>query len=120
MTRMLLRTISGVEDCERHLNASGALGTEIESYLTQYLLVVLCADIQQEIYKLSEKRALLAKDTGLLSYVCSSAPLVLRSVGKGDIAKFVGYFGSETKDKLNSLLGAADVTVFNNAVESRH
>jgi hypothetical protein len=120
MGNLLVRTMSGIEDCERHLASSGGLGTEIESYLTQYLLVVLCADIQQEIYRLSEKRALAANDAALSSYVSSSAPLVLRSVSKSDIAKFVGYFGVECKDKLNSSIDDADVTVFNNAVISRH
>ena len=82
---------------------SDAFGTEIESYLTQYLLVVLCADIQQEIYRLSEERASVAEDTALSSYVSSTAHKVLRSVRKDEIATFVGMFGVESKKKLNSL-----------------
>ena len=56
MPKLLVRTYAAAEDCESHLKETGTAGTEIESYLTQYLLVILCADIQQEIYRLSEER----------------------------------------------------------------
>jgi hypothetical protein len=120
METILLRTKAGIEDCARHLESSDAFGTEIESYLTQYLLVVLCADIQQEIYRLSEERASVAEDTALSSYVSSTARKVLRSVRKDEIATFVGMFGVESKKKLNSLIDDAEVTIFNNAVSNRH
>ncbi len=120
MEKLLLRTKSAVEDCERHLTSSAAFGTEIEAYLTQYLLVVLCADIQQEIYRISEARALVVKDEAISAYVAAAARRVLRSVGKDEIAKYVGMFGPNHKTKLNSLINDADVTTFNNAVSNRH
>ena len=120
MEKLLLRTKSAVDDCERHLTSSAAFGTEIESYLTQYLLVVLCADIQQEIYRISEARASLLKDEAITSYVAATARKVLRSVGKDEIAKFIGNFGPEFKSKLNDSIDDSDVTVFNNAVNNRH
>lgn len=120
MGKLLLRTKSAMTDCEKHLESSDGFGTEIESYLTQYLLIVLCAGIQQEIYKLSEERASVANDAALSAYVSASARRVLRSVGKEDIAKYVGMFGAGTKAKLNSLINDSDVAVFNNAVNNRH
>jgi hypothetical protein len=120
MEKLLLRTKSAVEDCEKHLTASNAFGTEIESYLTQFLLVVLCSDIQQEIYRLSEARASIVEDDAISAYVAATARRVLRSVGKEDIAKFVGMFGPTLKSKLNNLVDDADVTIFNNAVNNRH
>jgi hypothetical protein len=120
MAGVLLRTKSGIEDCARHLNSADAFGTEIESYLTQHLLVVLCADIQQEIYRLSEERASLANDAALSSYVSATARRVLRSVQKSDIAKFVGMFGADSKARLNSLIEDSEITIFNNAVFDRH
>jgi hypothetical protein len=120
MQKLLLRTKSAVNDCEKHLSATGCQGTEIESYLTQYLLVVLCADIQQEIYKLTEARAALAADEVIQSYVGTSSRRVLRSVRKEDLSKFVALFGTARKDRLNTSLEDADVTIFNNAVGNRH
>lgn len=120
MEKLLLRTKSAVKDCENHLTTSAGFGTEIESYLTQYLLIVLCADIQQEIYRLTETRASIVKDDAIAAYVATTARRVLRSVGKEDIAKFVGLFGPALKTKLNSLIDDADITIFNNAVNNRH
>ena len=116
----MLRTKLAVEDCEKHLSATGCLGSEIESYLTQYLLVVLCADIQQEIYKLAEARAALAADVVIQSYVGSTTRRVLRSVKKEDLSKFVALFGAGKKEQLNAVLDDVDVTIFNNAVSNRH
>ena len=84
MTKLLLRTHAAAQDCEIHLKASRATGTEIESYLTQYLVVILCADIQQELYRLSEERAVAAADGGLSSFVAASSRKILRSIGKSD------------------------------------
>lgn len=120
MEKLLLRTKSAVDDCEKHLTSSAGFGTEIESYLTQYLLVVLCAEIQQEIYKLTESRASIVKDDAVSAYVAATARKVLRSVGKDEIAKFVGNFGPTFKSKLNSLIEDSDVTIFNNAINNRH
>jgi hypothetical protein len=120
MDKRLLRTKAAIDDCEKHLTSSGALGTEIESYLTQHILVILCADIQQEIYIISEQRAEMIGDPALVKYVSSTARKVLRSVGKSEIATFVGMFGSDAQKKLNALIDDSDVTIFNNAVSSRH
>jgi hypothetical protein len=120
MDKLLLRTKSAVDDCEKHLSATECLGSEIESYLTQYLLVVLCADIQQEIYKLTEARAALAADVVIQSYVGTTTRRVLRSVKKEDLSKFVALFGAGKKEQLNAALDDEDVTIFNNAVSNRH
>jgi len=96
------------------------MGTEIESYLTQYLLVVLCADVQQELYRLAEARASIANDQSLASFVAASSRKVLRSVGKKEIASFVEMFGSECKNKLNGRVDEASVSMYSNAVGYRH
>ncbi len=120
MQTPLLRTRAALDDCEKHLQASGALGTEIEVYLAQYLVVILCADVQQGFYSLSESRAATAADTGISSFVAASSRKILRSVGKGEIATYIGTFGSDCKNKMNSQLDDAEVTIYNNAVTNRH
>jgi hypothetical protein len=102
------------------INAAGAKGTEIESYLTQHVLVILCADIQQSIYEICEQRAEILNDQAMKNYVSSTARRVLRSVGKSDIATFVGMFGAQAKNKFNALLDDSEVSIFNNAVSYRH
>lgn len=120
MNNLLLRTRVAIEDCETHLKLTGAYGSEIEAYLTQHLLVLLCADVQQEIYKILDERAMLSGDEEIRQFVSASGEKILRSVHKGDIATFVGLLGSHVKQKFNSLLDDSDVTIYNIAVDNRH
>lgn len=120
MDKRLLRTKATTEDCERHLDASGAAGTEIESYLTQHILVILCAEMQQEIYRIAEERAKTSNDEELVNYVSSSGRRILRSIKKDEIAAFIGMFGVDAKERLNALVNDADITIYNNAVSNRH
>lgn len=96
------------------------MGSPIESYLVQHALVVLCAEIQQEIYEIVRVRAAQAEDQQLASFVSNAAQRVLRSVGKGELSGFVGYFGQKEKEKFNRLLDDAEVTKYNNAINNRH
>lgn len=116
----MLRTRTAIEDCEIHLDSTHTYGTAIETYLTQHILVLLCADVQQEIYKILDERAMLPGDEELRHFISASGEKVLRSVQKGDIAAFVGLFGSHVKEKFNALLEDRDVTIYNIAVDNRH
>lgn len=120
MDKYLVRTKAAIEDCESHLLSSGAFGTEIESYLTQHILVILCADMQQDIYRIAADRAKATEDNDLINYVSVTAKRVLRSVKKDEIATYVGMFGAEAKKKLNGLVQDNDVTTYNAAVRNRH
>jgi uncharacterized protein (UPF0332 family) len=120
MEHILLRTNAAIQDCERHLEATGTYGTEIESYLTQYLLVILCVDVQQEIYRLAENSASTVSDAGLAFFVAASARKIFRSVSKKEIANFIEMFGTECKQKLSAQIDDAEVTIYSNAVSSRH
>ncbi|MEP6756426.1 MAG: HEPN domain-containing protein [Chthonomonadales bacterium] len=120
MERTLLRTVSAVDDCERHLKETNSAGTEIESYLTQYLLVVLCADVQEELYRICEERAKLANDEAMFTFISASSRKVLRSVLKHEIAGFVGMFGQNEKLTFNKIIDDETVTKYNNAVSNRH
>ncbi|WP_345860623.1 HEPN domain-containing protein [Shewanella algae] len=120
METLLLKTQLAFDNCKAHLDESSAWNTEIESYLTQHVLVIMCADIQQEIYRVVEKRVELAADTGLRSFSAAACKRVLRSVGKSELAGFVGHFGADAKDHLNQQIDDATVTIYNNAVSNRH
>lgn len=120
MERLLLKTQLAFDNCKIHLDESNAWNTEIESYLTQHVLVIMCADVQQEIYKVVEKRVELADDSALKSFAVAACKRVLRSIGKSEVAGFVGQFGVDAKNYLNEQIDDAIVTVYNNAVANRH
>jgi len=115
-----MRTRAAIEDCEIHMQSTGTYGTEIEAYLTQHILVLLCADVQQEIYKMLDERATLAGDEEIRRFVSASGEKILRSVNKGDIAAFMELFGAHVKEKFNALLEDSDVTIYSIAVGNRH
>lgn len=116
----LVRTTAIIEDCEMIVSSPEVAGSPIESYLVQHALIVLCAEIQQEVYEIVRARAAQADDLQLASFVSGAAQRVLRSVGKSELAGFVGYFGQEEKEKFNQLLSDAEVTKYDNAVKNRH
>lgn len=120
MGKLLLRTCSAVSDCEDHLRATLTSGTAIEFYLTQHILIILCAEMQQEINKIAESRVSYLGDEGMRSYVLSTSGKILRSVKKTDIAGFVNLFGEKSKSKFNSLIIDNEVTIYNQAVSDRH
>ncbi|MGK2870674.1 MAG: HEPN domain-containing protein [Alphaproteobacteria bacterium] len=116
----LLRTTAIIEQCEGLLSNSDIRGSPVESYLVQHALIVLCAEIQQEIYEIVRARAAQAEDNQLESFVLSASKRVLRSVGKSDLSSFVGHFGGAEKEKFNRLVDDYEVTKYNNAVSNRH
>lgn len=120
MASRLLRTKLAIDNCQNHLDESNAWGSEVESYLTQHVLVVLCAEIQQELYSLLENRANQASDSELRDFAVKTGKKVLRSIGKREVAGFVGFFGSRAKEYLNQNLDDQQVTLYNNAVSNRH
>lgn len=116
----LIRTTAIIEDCEAIVSNPEIMGSPIESYLVQHALVVLCAEIQQEVYEIVRARAAQADDQQLANFVSNAAQRVLRSVGKSELAGFVGHFGQEEKERFNQLVDDAEVTKYNNAVNNRH
>jgi len=120
MSALLLRTQTVIDECELFLDNHNGFGSPVESYLVQHGLVVLCADVQQEIYKLVQERAEKLPDTQISSFVYATSKRVLRSVRKDELATFVEFFGKTEKEKFNSLLDDCDVTRYNNAVSNRH
>lgn len=119
MEKLLLKTQLAFDSCKQHLETSKTWGSEIESYLTQHILVIMCADVQQEIYRVVENRVDAVKDIPIKNFVVASCKRILRSVGKTEIAGFIGNFGNDAKSHLNQI-EEKTVTIYNNAVSNRH
>jgi hypothetical protein len=120
MTLRLLKTHSAIDTCKVHLDSCGASGTEIESFLTQHVLVVLCADVQQEIYSILEARLNEVSDTELKNFSLTTGKKVFRSIGKKEISGFLGHFSPKAKAYLDKNISDQDVALYNSAVSRRH
>ena len=108
------------EECQKYLQDAETIGSPIESYLTEHILVVLCGDMQRALYSIADKRAQQSSDPALHAFVSEASVKFLRSVQKHEISTFIGFFGPAYKEKFNNLLDDRDVTTYNNAVRQRH
>lgn len=116
----LLRTKSFLDACQLHIDETSSQGSEVEAFLSQYLLVSLCAEMQEEIYRVIEGRAQACGDDELCGFAIAASKKILRSVRSSEIAGFVGHFGQTRKQKFNDALDERVTLQYNTAVESRH
>lgn len=89
------RIDQAIEACQDHLESSGAMGTEIEAYLTRYLLILICASFEEEIESLISERAARSNDPGLESFVRSAVGQVFRSLKTSEITGLLKRFGRD-------------------------
>jgi len=118
---VLLRTKNALRECQEHLARTSTDGSIIESYLTQHILVVLSADMQQAIYELLDKKAQQVQQESIRLFVSAAGQALLRSVRKSAISGFVAKFGEAAKDIFDSNLLDKDqeITRYSNAIKNR-
>lgn len=109
-----------IDDCRIHLTNSNAFGTEIEAYLTRYLLILISASFEEEIEKIITKRISKANDRHIESFAKSSLQKTFRSIYTSEIAGLLGRFGPDYQTRFQFRLNAESVTVYNNIIRNRH
>ncbi len=121
VSAMLLRTKTALKECQEHLEATSTSGTVIESYLTQHILVLLSADMQQTIYGLLEKKAERVSEKSMQEYVSSTRKNIIREVTKSGITGFVSRFGTDARRKFDDYLKnkEQEISYYSNAIENR-
>ena len=107
--------------CKDFLEKTNTKGTEIEDYLTKYLLVHICGCYENEIKNIAMKRASQANDKEVEEFVKNSIKK-LRSFRISDITgNILGNFSDKYKAHFNSLIKGTEMeTRFSNLVENRH
>ncbi|MQP77207.1 hypothetical protein CQ393_15095 [Stenotrophomonas sp. MYb238] len=116
----LLRTRLALDECRQHIDATSSSGSEVEAFLAQYLLIVLSAEIQEEIYRVVEMRANKCGDREICEFTLASSKKILRSVKINELSGFVGGFGVERKAKFGGLLDDRTIFQYNSAIDNRH
>ncbi len=111
-----------LEKCEVHLSTASAFGTEIESLLTQSLLVLMCAEFEQKIEAVVEEKCACVPDTSIKEFLRSCVGAVFRSVKSSEIAGLLNRFGPLYKETFNQKMkeNMVAVTFYNNIVTNRH
>jgi hypothetical protein len=118
----LARVDQTLEECEVHLTATGSFGTPIENLLTRSLLVLMCAEFEQEIERSLEERFQSIQDAPVREFLASSVDAVFRSVKSSEMSGLLKRFGSTYKERFNAKADAnpVAVTYYNNIVTNRH
>jgi len=117
----LPRIDEAISVCQHHLNETASFGTEIEAFLTRYLLILMCATFEEAIEEIIVDRIDKYGDPKLSSFVKSCLGSVFRSVKTSEIAGLLGRFGIDFKQKFNQRVnGTRAETFFNNIVINRH
>ena len=119
---MLERTKTAIKECEDYLQNCSGQGTIVESYLTQHILVLLTADMEQGIYECLDKKSEQAGEKSIQEYVSSTRKNIVREVSKKGIANFVKHFGTEAKQRFDNCLKdkEQEITRYGNAIANRH
>ena len=110
----LLKTKTVWENCQKHLKIFQKSSSEIQkespiesvqNYLTQHLLIVLCAEVEEQICGFLSERAEKANDPAIKTLVDSWAEKCIRSVKYNELIGIISIFGENYKNYFVSLLG---------------
>jgi len=111
-----------LEKCTEHLSSASAYGTEIESLLTQSLLVLMCVEFERKIKALVQEQCSSVTDTSIKVFIISCVGVVFRSAGSGEMAGLLNRFGSTHKEAFNQKTkeNQRAVTYYDNIVTNRN
>lgn len=90
-----------IQECERHLDRTGARNTEIENYLVRYLLVRICAEYESRIKILVQRRCARINDQYLLRFAHWGAGVAAKNFNIGDISGMLGKFGVDYQQEFS-------------------
>lgn len=115
------RIDEAIETCHEHLQKSGAAGTEIEAYLTRYLLILMHAAFEEHLKQVLVARCARTQDSHLEAFARSCTDTLMRSIKTSELAGLLGRFGDDYKQRFkNKVTNTKAETFFNNIVTNRH
>lgn len=127
MDNFLLRTELVLEDCKEHLHDTDNMDSSIANYLTQYIAVIFCAEMEATVKELFDKsvklRTIDLVDIELKEFIDNQLKrLKSSSLKKGDISNHIENFSNLAKEKFNSQLQGNDqaITSYSSVVTCRH
>lgn len=115
------RIDNAIDECEKHLAQSDAYGTEIEAFLTRYLLVLISSCFEEKLEEIFIERASRTNDVFVIGYFTSEIPNKLKSVGIHKLSEIMNKIGQHYKDKfINEISSSREATLYGNLIKNRH
>lgn len=106
--------------CQKHLAITNSNDTEIDSFLTQYLLVYICGEYEKEIKEIIKRRVDKTGDRELASFVAEKGDV--RSLRIGDLrGNILKPFSDKCAKLFDSKIKGTDSEIkYQNIVENRN
>ena len=114
---------NAISVCENHLMLTNAFGTEIEAFLTRYLIIYTSSYFEETLEEAFINRAMRTGDVFVIEYFKSEIPQKMKSVGITKLSNFVRKFGTDFVERFsNEIIGnlAIEVTSYGNIIRNRH
>ncbi len=109
-----------VKLCKDHIDLTKSNGSEIEDYLTKFLLVYVCGEYEKEIKQMINQRVIKTGDRELSSFVSNKIDvrsLYLRDI-RGNILK---HFSADVRDSFNAIISGTESELrYHNIIENRN
>ncbi len=103
VVKMRIQKIDDALDhCESHLADSDTVEVQVESLLTQALLILICAEFEIKFRELIRRRFSSVEDVSVKKYLESHAEREPRNMKVDELAKLLNRFGQPHKDEFKS------------------
>lgn len=94
--------------CQAHLTSTNSMGTEIESFLTKFLLVHICSEYEKEIKKIITDRAKQSNDKELISFIEKTIERI-RNIKSDDLkGNILKRFSDDCLKRFNNKVGGKE------------
>lgn len=111
---------AAIDLCEEHLNTTSSRGTEVEAFLTRYLITVIYASYEAKIKELVAERGYSRDDEHLSRFMITAADRLCRSINISEVAGLLGLFGPDYKSGFQSRVHASMQIAYDNIINNRH
>jgi hypothetical protein len=96
---------SEIQQCEQHLDESGARNTEIENHIVRYLLVRICAEYERRIEVLVQRRCARINDQYVLNFANWGIEMATKRFKIENIMGLLSRFGEDYQRTFKDALG---------------
>ena len=106
--------------CKKHLDSTSSYGSQIENFLTQQLLIIICAEIEKAIKEMIIAQARDRCSDDFQTFIQSCLNATFRSMKSSEIAGLLNRFGTARKERFRELVDARAITAYDSIVGNRH
>ena len=91
-----------LQRCREHLSCASSIDEEVESLLTQSILILICAEFEKKLRELVLARCASVSDSAISEYIDSCTRI--RSLRTSDVSGLLAQFGDDCKSEFRRLL----------------